>query len=554
MMSLTQSFHLFGDDPSTAKSVQLGEKQDLVALKKLLVNAFRIAGKQELGFQDSKQALETFEDVISSSGPVGITLDGGRVKKIDGPAGLPIVGNYYEYFPDTIGNRGRLFKKYGSIFKLTNMGQPIHFTNDPAIAMVAMAEGQYFTKKINSVHPLFTTKDNTALFIGDTETENWSLSHKFIPPSMSPKAVRHYTPKMQACVRQSFKVFDQLDEENISFNATPYMLKLASAFIGDVVLGMDFGQLESKDSPLHPLIEQIFSWLAVFQRVSTKGGWYASLPFGDPKSMRDNRAKLWAMLGEQVDVARQDIGPDLPLHDAALEAKSILDYLLRAVDKEGKKYPVELLYSNIVIVAVAGFLTTATLLSWLLYSMSVYPGVQDRLIQELVDHGINENTVWTPELSNSLPYLANFIKETQRLHNPAHQPARTSKEEVILPGGYRLPAEQCLVSSLYDLHTNPRVWENPQRFDPDRWDTEAVKNRPQGSYLPFATGPRGCIGFNLTLGEVKVLLPELVYRYEFLKDGDEPVQYDPEFLVIKPLNFYVRAKKRTHWPEPTAKA
>lgn len=458
-----------------------------------------------------------------------------------------------EYYPDAVGNRGRFFKNHGPIFKLTNMGKPNYFTNDPAIATVAMAESQYFTKKINSFHPLFSLKDNAVIFIGDTETDNWSLSHKFIPPSMSPKAVRHYTPTMQACVRQSFKVFDQLDEENTSFNSTPYMMKLASAFIGEVVLGMDFGQLDSKDSPMHPMIDTIFAWLHAFQQVSTKGDWYASLPFGAPKHLREEKAKLWEMLGKQVDIARQDIGPDLPLHDAALEAKNIIDYLLRAVDKEGKKYPVELLYSNIVIVAAAGFLTTAILLSWLLYSVSVYPGVQDRLLQELVNHGINENTVWTPELANSLPYLANVIKETQRLHNPAHQPARTSKEEVILPGGYRLPANQCLIASLYDLHTNPKVWENPDRFDPDRWDTEAVKNRPQGSYMPFAAGPRGCIGFNLTLGEVKVLLPELVYRYEFSKDGDEPVQYDPEFLVIKPLNFYVRAKRRTQWPEPTAK-
>jgi hypothetical protein len=67
--------------------------------------------------------------------------------------------------------------------------------------------------------------------------------------------------------------------------------------------------------------------------------------------------------------------------------------------------------------------------------------------------------------------------------------------------------------------------------------------------MPFATGPRSCIGFNFALGEVKVLLPELVYRYEFSKEGEEAVTYDPEFQLIRPMNFYVRAKKRTSWPE-----
>jgi hypothetical protein len=72
--------------------------------------------------------------------------------------------------------------------------------------------------------------------------------------------------------------------------------------------------------------------------------------------------------------------------------------------------------------------------------------------------------------------------------------------------------------------------------------------------MPFATGPRSCIGFNFALGEVKVLLPALVYRYEFSKEGEEAVTYDPEFQLIRPMNFYVRAKRRTSWPEKSKDA
>jgi cytochrome P450 len=79
-----------------------------------------------------------------------------------------------------------------------------------------------------------------------------------------------------------------------------------------------------------------------------------------------------------------------------------------------------------------------------------------------------------------------------------------------------------------------------------------VKKRGKGTYLPFATGPRGCIGFNLALAEVKVLLPDLVYRYNFSKQGEEAVEYNPDFILIQPLNFYVRATMRTEWPLRTA--
>jgi cytochrome P450 len=204
---------------------------------------------------------------------------------------------------------------------------------------------------------------------------------------------------------------------------------------------------------------------------------------------------------------------------------------------------------NMLPISGAGFTTTSSLLSWLIYALCVYPGNQERLLQELVDAGVSPETKWTPELSDSLTFLDKFVKETQRLHNPAFQPGRTTRVDCILPDGYLLPAGSVVICALHAIHNNPAVWTNPERFDPDRWGTEAVANRPKNSYIPFATGPRSCIGFNFALGEVKVLLPMLVYRYEFEKEGEGAVTYDPEFQLIRPMDFYVRARRRTSWPE-----
>jgi cytochrome P450 len=332
------------------------------------------------------------------------------------------------------------------------------------------------------------------------------------------------------------------------------MLKLASGFIRKIVLGLDLHEMDQVDAPIHPIVTVIAQSLSLNKKVTTRGDWYARLPFGDPQRLRDLRKKLYAMLAAQVDAARLTMGSDLPLHDAALDANCVLDYLLRTVDNQGKKLPIDLVYSNIVVISGAGFTTTSSLLSWVLYCVVAYPGNQERLLQDLVDHGINEKTQWTPELSISLHFLENFIKEAQRLHNPSYQSGRTSKIEVILPGGYRLPENEVIIPAIHAIHTNPEIWNNPQPFDPDRWDAKEAKKRPNSSYLPFATGPRGCIGFNLALAEVKVLIPELIYRYEFSKDGDEAVEYDPEFQLIRPVNLYVRARKRTTWPEPSVEA
>lgn len=481
-------------------------------------------------------------------------IDGMAVQDPQGPTGLPLVGSYYEIFPDHLGNHYRLFRKYGGVIKTTNMGKTTYLTDDPEVAAVSFNESAYFTKKITEDHPLWGVKDNTAIFVGDTETENWRLAHKFLPVAMGPKAVRHYTPLMQKTVRSSFPVFDTLSETGQSWNVYQYMLKLASQTISKFSLGSDFGHFNSVDSPLHPIVTNIANLLSLNKKVTARGAWYQYLPFGDSQRLRDVRKACYTLLQEAIDdVANREKGiPEMPMNEAALEASCVVEYLLKAVDEQGQKIPQGLILANMIIVTGAGFTTTSALLSWLIYCLVTYEGTQERLLQELVDYGINNETEWTPDLAHGLPYLDKFVKETQRLHNASFQPGRTTKTDVVVPGGYRLPENSVIVNALYAIQTNPKVWRDPFRFEPDRWDTEEVKKRHRCAYVPFATGPRGCIGFNFALLEVKILLSELVYRYEFTRDGYEAIEYDPEFQLIRPLNFYVSAKKRTHWPQKSS--
>lgn len=253
--------------------------------------------------------------------------------------------------------------------------------------------------------------------------------------------------------------------------------------------------------------------------------------------------------------------------------------MLRAKDSKGNKLPRDRILEPLVVATGAGFTTTSSLLSWLLYGLVTYPGVQDRLLQELVDNGFDHETKMTADFTQKLTFLDYYIKvcstthplvsyhliyrtltngakikETQRMHNPSYQPARTAKADMILPGGYRLPKDAIVIPALHSLHKNPLYWDNPQRFDPDRWGTEAVKKRPAGSYAPFGMGQRMCIGFNFALQEVKVFLPKLLYRYEFESATEGNVEYDPMFQLIRPTNLYLRARRRVKWPPRSEEA
>lgn len=520
-----------------------------------------------LGIEFSGQdiSLTDLNEITSSTTPVAITIDGHAVRDAPSPNGLPFFGNFFQVFPDHLGNHQRLFEQYGPLIKTSTLGRTVYQTNDPGLSAIVFNESDFFTKKINEAHPLYSLKTPSAgVFLGDTDTPEWRVAHKFLPPALGPKAVRHYAPTMQKTVEDACTIFDQLDAQGEAWNVYQYMLKLGSQAVGKLTLGLDFEHFSSADAPIHEMVHLIAEVLSLNKKVTSKGDWYASLPFGDPKRLKDTKARIEQLVQESVQKAQRGGVEDLPLQDAALRATNMvgeyiqcselrvaltaIDYAIRATDNKGEKLPKSSLVWALVVATGAGFTTTSSLLSWLIYGLVTYPGMQDRLLQELVDHGFDDNTEITADFTDKLTFLDKYIKETQRRHNPSFQPGRTAKLDLILPGGYKIPQDAVVIPALHHIHNNPAIWDNPARFNPDRWDTDEVKQRHKAAYIPFAMGPRMCIGFNFALQEIKVFLPKLIYRYKFTREGDGPIEYDPMFQLIRPNNLYVRAERRVKWP------
>lgn len=549
---LSQNFFLLGEAQTSSRSITAKEGISFEDLQELIASHFAIVVSKGIGFVRDNDTLIDIREIFSSEVPVSITIDGSGVREIPGPKGQPYVGNFFEVFPDHLGNHQRLFEKYGPVFKTTNLGGTLFHTNDPDIAAIALAETDFFTKEINPSHPLYGIKNAPAgVFLGDTDTPEWKIAHKFLPPALGPKAVRHYAPTMQKTVEQTYKVFDELNETGQSWNVYIYMLKLGSQAVAELMLGLDMKHFEHVDSRVHELVHLIAETLSLNKKVTSWGSWYAKLPFGDPRTLRLKQQRMADLVIEQVRKAESGGTEDLPLQEAALRASNMVDYAVRATDNKGEKLPTEQLLSALIVATGAGFTTTSSLLSWLIYSLVTYSGVQEKLLQELVDNDFSDEMEMTSDFTDRLVYLDRFIKETQRRHNPSFQPGRTAKVDLILPGGYKLPKGSVMIVALHHIHNNPLLWDSPTTFDPERWETPQVKNRHKAAYIPFAAGPRMCIGFNFALQEIKVFLPKLLWRYKFIKDGMESVKYDPMFQLIRPNNLYVRSEKRKKWPPKT---
>jgi cytochrome P450 len=474
-----------------------------------------------------------------------------------GPKPLPLVGNHYELYPDPLGNFDRLFARYGPIIKTVNMGTTIYQTNDPAIARFVLREGEAFTKNTSDPsHPLYYMQHQLSLFTCDSDSPAFSASHKFVPPALSPRAVAHHSPLIQAAARSIFPVLDRFAANDEAFHVYHFMFKLAGQVIWRVVVNQDLKHFDSVDTKPHKTIRCLGEWLHLMKKTSLRPKWYGNLPFGDPARLRAAQRELWEDVEEAVDACTKTDDGSLPLSDpaASLRASCMADFLARARDDNGDALPRDIMISNVVILLGAGFTTSASLLSWCVYSLVMYPGNQERLLQEIIDHGGDGEREWTYDEVHSLPFLDCFVKEVQRLHNPSFQTARNAKQDVVVPGGYLIPKGSIVIPCFPSMHKNPKHWDNPLVFNADRWSGPDVAREltRKGLYTPFAAGRRGCVGFNLALMEVKTVLIELVYRYHFEDASQEPVVYDPEFLVTRPINFYVGPTLRTEWPSPSA--
>ena len=75
----------------------------------------------------------------------------------------------------------------------------------------------------------------------------------------------------------------------------------------------------------------------------------------------------------------------------------------------------------------------------------------------------------------------------------------------------------------YSIHRDPKLWPNPERFDPERFSPEAKQSRDTYAYMPFGHGPRNCIGMRFAQMEMKLVLVRILKKYSFLVSKDTKI-------------------------------
>jgi cytochrome P450 len=170
----------------------------------------------------------------------------------------------------------------------------------------------------------------------------------------------------------------------------------------------------------------------------------------------------------------------------------------------------------------AGHETTAQALTWTWYLLSLHPSVEAKLHEELTTV-LNGRTPQYEDIAN-LRFARMVIEESMRLYPPAHTMAR----EPIAPDyilGHRIPAGALVLIVPWLLHRKASLWDQPHRFNPDRFTTEP----PRFTYIPFGAGQRICIGATFAMTEAILILAIVAQRYRLRLKAGHPIE--PQGLI-----------------------
>jgi cytochrome P450 len=216
--------------------------------------------------------------------------------------------------------------------------------------------------------------------------------------------------------------------------------------------------------------------------------------------------------------------------------------LMNARDKEtGAPMGERELIDEIMTLVVAGHETTASGLNWTWYLLSQHPQVESRLHAE-IDAAADEPAPSLTQMEE-LRYTRQVIDESLRLYPPGWVLSRRTIEADVL-GGYPVPAGTNVLLPLYLLHRHPSFWKDPEAFEPGRFAPEHEAERPRFAYMPFAAGPRHCIGESFALYEMLVHLYKVARRYRLRYVPDKPLELEAQINLRTRYPLHMRLEAR----------
>jgi cytochrome P450 len=400
-----------------------------------------------------------------------------------GPQGDPILGSLRALRADPIGLFAGAAREHGDVVRL-RLVQHVHLINHP----------DHFQHVLQENHRNYTKGfgyDRMEPLIGKglltSEGELWRKQRKLAQPAFHKQRIAGFA---ELIARHTEVMLERWDRHPAGHTVELHaeMMRLAFTIVCDALFSVDLHrEAESVGRAFSDALEIIDQR---FQSLFVPPAW---LPSAQNRRLRRAVGVLDDMVNGII-AERLRTGADHP---------DLLGMLMAARDEEtGAAMDSRQLRDEVITMILAGHETTANTLTWLWSLLSRNPAVERKLHAE-IDGALGERVPALADLP-ALKYTASMIEETLRLYPPVWLFGRRAIADDVI-GGFHIPAGGALFLCPYLAHRDPRFWDNPEGFDPERFSTESAA-APRFSHFPFALGPRMCIGAAFATMEMQIVV------------------------------------------------
>jgi cytochrome P450 len=396
------------------------------------------------------------------------------------------------------------FRRFGDVFRYQVGPFVYHLVSHPDHV-------EYVLQHNHRNYPRSWFYRRTKEVIGDglvsSEGEPWRRQRRMVQPAFQHQRVAGLAAIMTDATSAMLERWRAFAESGRTFDVSAEMVRLTLAIVGRALLGVD---LEGDADAIRAGVTVAMEHLD--HRIGNIFSLPASVP--TPRNLRFRRAlrALDDLIFEIIDRRRRE----------GRDTGDLISMLLATRDPEtGDALTDRELRDQVITFIGAGHETTALALTWTLYLLARHPEAEARVRDELAD--VLGGRVPKTQDVPGLKFTRMAIQEALRLYPPVFALLRdTLRDDEI--GGYRIPARSSIVLSPFVTHRHPAVWDEPERFDPDRFSPGRSQGRPRLAYFPFLGGPHRCIGEEFAMMEAQLIVAMVLQAYRLERATDGPVE------------------------------
>ncbi len=404
-----------------------------------------------------------------------------------------MVGNVYQFASDPLSFYEEVAREYGPVARYRLGGTEFYQLSDPELVERVLVHRNDGFDKGSEYRRILSPVIGNGLLI--SEGEFWRRQRHRMEPAFHPEALAEYAPTIVEHTERLLSDWEDDTVRDVHADMMQLTVEIAARTLFDV-------DIRDYEADISDALE------AVMDRSERRLERPITVPDAvpTPGNRRYNRAlsTLYAIAAEIVES-----------HDG--DGDDVVSRLLRAKSRvEGLDD--EQIRDEVVTLLLAGHETTALALTYTLYLLATNPEQADRLGAEL-DENVNRGPP-SRDVIEELPYTKRTLREGMRVYPPVQSVIREATEPIEL-GGYELSEGTVVTVQQWVLHRDPRFYESPESFRPERWTDGFRDSLPRFAYFPFGGGPRRCIGENFAKQEMRLVLATIARDWEFDAVTDE---------------------------------